>query len=104
VPGVEKQIIIVDDSSSDGTTEWLTRNLGQATGVWRSISVDGDGELQLSADGTPVGCSFTILLHQRNRGKGAAVRTGLACVSGDVVVIQDADLEYDPTTGRECCR
>ena len=98
VPGVAKQIIVVDDNSSDGTTQWLTRNFGQAKGVWRSISVDSDGELQLAADGmqNTIGCSFTVLFHQQNRGKGAAVRTGLACVSGDVVVIQDADLEYDP--------
>jgi glycosyltransferase involved in cell wall biosynthesis len=98
LPGVAKQIIVVDDSSSDGTTQWLTRNLGQARGVWRSISVDSDGELQFAADGTQntIGCSFTVIFHQQNRGKGAAVRTGLASVSGDVVVIQDADLEYDP--------
>src|SRR6266481_217176 len=83
VPEIPKQIVIVDDSSSDGTSEWVRRNLAQAEGVWRSVSLDG-------------GCSFTILFHERNRGKGAAVRTGFARASGDVIVIQDADLEYDP--------
>ena len=98
LPGVPKQIIIVDDYSSDGTSAWLRRNLAHAGGVWRGISLDGDGELHLSAAGlrNEAGFSFTVLFHERNRGKGATVRTGLAHVSGDVIVIQDADLEYDP--------
>ncbi len=65
-----KEIIIIDDFSTDGTRE-LLRTLEPA------------GELK-------------ILLHAHNRGKGAALRTGFAAVTGDVVVIQDADLEYDP--------
>jgi len=98
VPEVPKQIVIVDDSSSDGTSEWVRRNLAHAEGVWRSVSLDGGGELDLSADGpqNDGGFSFTILFHERNRGKGAAVRTGFARAFGDVIVIQDADLEYDP--------
>jgi glycosyltransferase involved in cell wall biosynthesis len=98
LPGVGKQIVIVDDHSNDGTAEWLRRNLGQAHGVWRSLSVDGDGELHLQENGTPNsgGFSFTILYHERNRGKGAAVRTGFAHAAGEVIVVQDADLEYDP--------
>ncbi len=98
LPEVSKQIVIVDDYSSDGTSEWLRRNLAHAEGVWRGMSVSGDGELHLSADGTQNsgGFSFAVLFHERNRGKGAAVRTGFASASGDVVVIQDADLEYDP--------
>ena len=97
VPEIPKQIVIVDNSSSDGTSEWVRRNLAQAEGVWRSVSLNG-GELDLSADGpqNDGGFSFTILFHERNRGKGAAVRTGFARASGDVIVIQDADLEYDP--------
>ena len=98
VPEIPKQIVIVDDCSSDGTSEWVRRNLAQAEGVWRGVSLDGGGELDLSMDGPQIdgGFSFTILFHERNRGKGAAVRTGFARASGDVIVIQDADLEYDP--------
>jgi glycosyltransferase involved in cell wall biosynthesis len=98
LPEVPKQIVIVDDRSSDGTSEWLRRNLSQSAGSWRRLSLNTGGGLELSADGphNQVGISFTILFHERNRGKGAAVRTGLTSACGDVVVIQDADLEYDP--------
>src|SRR5207302_9412835 len=95
---IPKQIVIVDDRSSDGTADWLRKNLGRSEGNWRRLSLNPGGELELTADGpqTLAGISFTVLFHERNRGKGAAVRTGLASASGDVVVIQDADLEYDP--------
>jgi glycosyltransferase involved in cell wall biosynthesis len=66
---LEREIVIVDDGSNDGT---------------------GDILKQL-ADST-----VRVVLHPANRGKGAAIRTGLAQVSGDLVLIQDADLEYDP--------
>lgn len=63
------EIIVVDDGSNDGTTQCL-QNL--------------QGEVDL------------ILTHRKNRGKGASIRTALRKVTGDIVVIQDADLEYDP--------
>ncbi|MDO8424407.1 MAG: glycosyltransferase family 2 protein [bacterium] len=64
----EKEIIIVDDNSTDGTKEVLR-------------SLEG---------------KYKIVYHQENQGKSAAIRTGLKYVTGDYVVIQDADLEYDP--------
>jgi glycosyltransferase involved in cell wall biosynthesis len=65
-----KEIIIVDDFSTDGTREVLQ-------------SIPPSEDLQ-------------ILLQPRNAGKGAAVRRGFSAVTGDVVVVQDADMEYDP--------
>jgi glycosyltransferase involved in cell wall biosynthesis len=64
------QLIVVDDCSVDGTREHLA-------------------ELQRQL-------GFTLLLQERNQGKGAALRRGFAAVTGDIVVIQDADLEYSP--------
>jgi len=68
---LEKEIIIVDDYSSDGTREHL-----------REINQNHE--------------NVTILYHDHNQGKGAALRTGFQAITGDIVIIQDADLEYDP--------
>lgn len=72
---IPKELIIVDDGSTDGTREYL-RNLMRG---------EGSG-----------GETVTILFHERNQGKGAAIRTALSHVTGEIVLIQDADLEYDP--------
>ena len=64
---VPKEVIAVDDCSTDGTLDLLER----ASGI-------------------------TLIRHDRNRGKGSAIRTGLARASGEIVIVQDADLEYDP--------
>lgn len=66
---LDKEIVIVDDGSTDETREIL-----------KSVSPT----------------EAAVYFHERNQGKGAAIRTGLQHVSGDIVIIQDADLEYDP--------
>lgn len=65
----EKELIIVDDCSNDGTREILSR---------------------LSHP------KIKVVFHEKNQGKGAAVRTGCSHISGDIAIIQDADLEYNP--------
>src|SRR3954454_12926888 len=69
--GFDAEILVVDDGSSDGTQALVE-------------SLTGDIE------------GLRLIQHEHNRGKGAAVRTGITASSGDVVVIQDADLEYNP--------
>jgi glycosyltransferase involved in cell wall biosynthesis len=96
LPGVRKNIIVVDDCSTDGTREWLKASFPVGARTGSEISIDGAGRLDVSAPFTEVQISIEPLYHQQNRGKGAALRTGFAAAGGDVVVIQDADLEYDP--------
>ena len=67
---IHKEVIVVDDFSTDGTRAILEEYCSNET--------------------------FTLLLHDRNQGKGAALRTGFQHATGDFVIIQDADLEYDP--------
>lgn len=70
--GMEKELILVDDCSTDGTREILEK-------------------LQNSAENTA-----KIFYHEINRGKGATLRTGFQHITGEITLIQDADLEYDP--------
>jgi len=66
---IEKEIVVVDDGSTDGTRDLLQEDKGE---------------------------DLRLIVHKRNQGKGCAIRTGLQHATGDYVLIQDADLEYDP--------
>ncbi len=69
--GLRKEIVVVDDFSTDGTRDILKERIEGRDGI-------------------------LVLYHDRNQGKGAALRTGIARTTGDIVLVQDADLEYDP--------
>src|SRR5690606_12009045 len=67
---ITRELVIVDDGSQDGTRDYLN-----------TLRQDED---------------VKIIFHEKNQGKGAALRTGFTQATGDVLIVQDADLEYDP--------
>lgn len=77
----EKEIVVVDDGSNDGTREYLS-------------AVAGGKERILDGDGRAV--PIRVIFQTGNQGKGAALRRAFADVRGDIILVQDADLEYDP--------
>jgi glycosyltransferase involved in cell wall biosynthesis len=99
LPKVEKEIIVVDDCSLDGTRDWIKQRVGdRVRGAWPGpdgVVMIGD-ETAIKESGNVAPTTITALYHDKNEGKGAALRTGLRKVGGDVIVIQDADLEYNP--------
>jgi glycosyltransferase involved in cell wall biosynthesis len=96
LPEVSKEIIVVDDCSTDGTREWLKRHFPEGARSSSGLDVDAKGDLTFINDSRASKISVRTIFHDRNRGKGGGLRTGFAAISGDVVVIQDADLEYSP--------
>lgn len=109
LPDIAREIVLVDDCSKDGTREWIKATFPADANVIAGVHRGADGTIEFLSPADvaaapedsfeKVAGPLTIrpLLHEKNGGKGRALRTGFAAVTGDVVVIQDADLEYDPS-------
>lgn len=72
--GIEKEVLVIDDGSTDGTREWLSKAISEGSFPYE----------------------LRMIQHASNKGKGGALRTGFTAASGDIIIVQDADLEYDP--------